>query len=514
MKRFIRMLAALTLAMLLPLCAVAEDAKPLLDPNDPHIFTMFADWTWLEYDTFEGGITQDWMREQTGITIDLTRTADAEQLNLMIASGDLPDLIACSAIGKVSKLSDSDLCWPFQELIDQYVPEWQIPEVEKKLNAYFSQDGQYYMLKNEFNTVEQLENAKNIAPSFELFHMRQDIYEALGSPPLKNKQDFFALLEMVKQQYPDMVPLTLSLRGYQGAIASLVGYDAYMPKDADGNLVYMFSSPGWRDMMLTLNEMYRAGYIQADNLAFTSDEQTFQNLYAGKAFMVTHYSGNDEQIFTAKLKAAVPEGRIEQVPLPEGWNLTIPVSGWASMFITKNCSDPGRAIKMLYWAKQYENSISLCNGVKGVDWDFDEAGNIIALERRLKAFEDGTATELYKQMAYLMSADNFIVINNGYYATATPQTRAIFDEAVKRARWSNAVDLAAPKSGTDAKFQYDDLTNLDSEYFGRLCTAASEEEFNQVFDELMETANKAGLQEVNAYMTQTYRDVCELLGTN
>lgn len=515
MKRtVIKALAALlvcTLAM--PLWGFAEDAAPLLDPNDPHTFTMFADWSWLEYDTFEGGIIQDWMREQTGITIDLTRAADAEQLSLMIASGDLPDLIAVSSIGKVSKLSDSDLCWPLQELIDKYVPEWEISDVEKKLNGYFSEDGNFYMLKNEFNTIEEIKAGSGIAPSFENFHMRQDIYEELGSPKLETKEDLYALLEMVKEKYPDMVPLTLNPRGYRAAIAQLVGFDPYMPTDADGNFVFPFSAPGWRDMMVTINEMYRKGYIKAENFAFDGDEQTFQNLYAGKAFMVTHYSGNDEQTFTAKLQAAVPGARVEQVPLFDGWKPTLEVGGWAAMFITKNCSDPERAIKMLYWAKQHENSISLGNGVQGIDWDFDESGSVIALERRLKSLEEGNTADLYKQMAFPMSADNFMVVNNGYYATATPQTRAIFDDATARANWSNAVTLAYPKSGTDVKIQYDDLSTMDTEYFAKLGTAGTEEDFNRIFDEMMEIANKVGLQEVNAYMTKAYHDVCELLGT-
>lgn len=514
MKRFSKVLSlVLALMLLAPAFALAEAAEPILDPNDPYTFSMFADWSWLEYDTFEGGIIQDWMREQTGVTIDLTRASDGEQLNLMISSGDLPDLIACSSSLKVSKLSDPDLCWPIGELIEKYVPQWQIPEVEQKLNAYFSQDGQYYMLKNEFNTVEELQNAKGIAPSFETFHMRQDIYEALGSPKLETKEDFFALMALVKEKYPDMVPLTLNPRGYQGALASLVGYDAYLPTDENANFVYEFSAPGFRDMMLVINELYRAGYITEENFAYAGDEQTFQNLYAGKAFMVTHYNGNDEQTFTGKMQASVPGARMEQVPLLEGWHLTIPVSGWASLFITKNCSDPERAIKMLYWAKQYENSISLGNGVKGLDWDFDDSGSVIALDRRLKTYEEGTMTEVYKQMAFPLSADNFIVVNNGYYASATPQTRAIFDESVKRANWSNAVNLAYPKSGTDVQYKYDDLNSLGSEYWGKLCTAASEEEFNRLFDEMLEIAKTSGLEEVNAYMTQAYKDVCELLGS-
>ncbi|MCL2867126.1 MAG: hypothetical protein FWF47_05115, partial [Clostridia bacterium] len=155
----------------------------------------------------------------------------------------------------------------------------------------------------------------------------------------------------------------------------------------------------------------------------------------------------------------------------------------------------------------------LGNGVKGIDWDFDEVGSIIALDRRLQSYEDGTTTELYKQMAFPMSADDFIVVNNGYYATATPQTRAIFDESVKRANWSNALELSYPLSGTEIRIQYNELGDIEDEYFSKLCIAATDEEFEAIFAEMMAEAEKAGLQEVNAYMAQAYADVCELLGS-
>ncbi len=509
MKRLFTLILLASM-LLTALSAPAEEVN-LLDPKDPHTFDFFVDWTWMDFDTFEGGIVQDWMREQTGITLNMMKASDSEQLNLLIASGDLPDLIACSSTAKVTTLSDPDLTWPLQELIDKYIPQWQVPEVEKKLNAYFSQDGQYYMLKNEFNTAEEVKAATNLGTNFGQFHMRQDIYEALGSPKLETKDDFFALMALVREKYPDMQPIVFNPREYS-AFGSLVGYDTVRPMDENGNLVLYMSDPKYREMLKAINELYRMGYISQENFAYNDEEQAFQNFYAGNVFMVTYFAGNDEQRFTAKVSAAVPGAKVVQVPLLEKWAYTIPISGWAALFITKDCDDPERAIKLLYWAKQKDNSISLTYGVKGIDWDYDAEGNVSILERRQKAVEAGTAALDYREMAFPLSADDYVTIYNGFYAAATPETRAIFDEVVKRANISNAISLSYPKAGTDIEFVYNDLMSLGEEYFPRICMAASEEEFAALYDELLQVAMENGLADVNAYLTQTYADVKVLLG--
>ena len=282
--------------------------------------------------------------------------------------------------------------------------------------------------------------------------------------------------------------------------------------DDDGNLVMHLSDPDYKAMLKVMNELYLAGYINQENFAYNDEEQAFQNFYAGNVFMVSYFAGNDEQRFTAKLQAAVPGAKVVQVPLMEKWTYTIPVSGWAAQFITKDCDDPERAIKMLYWAKQKDNSISLTYGVKGIDWDYDEIGNIKILERRQKSADAGTVAQDYKEMGFPLSADDYITIYNAFYAAATPETRAIFDEVVKRATISNAISLAMPKSGSEEQFIYSDLESLATEYFPRLCMAESPEAFDALYDEMMQVAVDNGLEEVNAYLTKTYNDVKELLG--
>ena len=82
--------------------------------------------------------------------------------------------------------------------------------------------------------------------------------------------------------------------------------------------------------------------------------------------MVTFFAGNDEQTFQAKIREVVPDAEVVQVPLLEKWAFTVPVSGWASMFITRSCKNPEAAIKMLYWAKQRDNSLALTYGASAV----------------------------------------------------------------------------------------------------------------------------------------------------
>ena len=508
MKKTLAMLLALAL-LLTPLAAFAE-GQPLLDPNDPYTLHLFVDWTWMEYDTFEGGRCQDYLREMTGITVEMDKAGDSERLNMLIASGDLPDMIACSSSSKISRLSDPDLCYPLQELIDLYVPEWEISDVEKNINAYFSTDGNFYMLKNEYNTAEEIKNASNLGINFGQFLVRDDLYEALGRPEVKTKEDFFALMALVRETYPDMQPLVFNPREYS-AFGSLVGYDVTRPTK-EGKLVMSISDPTYRDMLLAINELYREGYISMENFSYNSDEQTFQNLYAGNVFMVTHFAGNDEKAFTARLQANLPEASIEQMPLLDNFKYTMPVSGWAACFITRDCSDPERAIKLLYWAKQQENATSLIYGYPGIDWEYDEIGNIKTLDRYNQSLENGTEVTDYRELAFPLSASNYITIYNGYYAEASERTRAIFDDAVSRTTFSNAIDLAYPKADTDLSYVYDDISSLSSEYFSKLCTADSEETFDALWDEMITEAERIGLAEVDEYLSTTYAEVCELLG--
>ena len=60
--------------------------------DEPVTLDLYLDFTWFPTDSWTG-IIPETLTENGGVTFDVTRSADDSQLGLMIASGDLPDVI-------------------------------------------------------------------------------------------------------------------------------------------------------------------------------------------------------------------------------------------------------------------------------------------------------------------------------------------------------------------------------------------------------------------------------------
>lgn len=88
---------------------------------------LYIDFTWYPTDSWSG-IIPETLTEKGGVAFDVTRSADDSQLGLMIASGDLPDVIFTS--NEIDRLCDSGLCYSYDELIEQYGVDWE-PSAER-----------------------------------------------------------------------------------------------------------------------------------------------------------------------------------------------------------------------------------------------------------------------------------------------------------------------------------------------------------------------------------------------
>ena len=490
--------------------AGARGALP--SPDHPVTFSFFADVTWLEFDSLDG-IIPDEVTRLTGISFDFTKATDNEQLVLMMSAGDLPDLVMTGSAVRQSMLSDPQFSFSYNELIERYAPDWEIPEVEQKLNAYFSQDGYFYMLRNIFNTVEEIQAFDRIGPNFGQLHFRQDIHQALGSPEVVDKDSLFALLTMVQQEFPDMTPLVYNPRETRG-FGQFVGFDPLFPRDEFGNRSHRISDPTFRDFARMFFEMHQLGFFTTENVTYTSDEQVFQGIITGDTFMVSHFAGNDDQRFTGYVRTTNPEASFVQMPLTPAWNQTIGVSGWAGLFITRSNHDPEAAINLVRWAKEPHNQIITMLGVEGYDWEHAADGTFVTLPRYNAAVEAGRLGADYRQLAFLLSATDYIREGIMFYAVATPDTQSVFRDAVSRANWSNSINLAVPMAGTDEQIMITNLNALDVEFFARLITAPDLATFEQIFDEMLDEAYAIGITQVNETLTRLYGEVNELLGVN
>lgn len=481
------------------------------DPNKKVKLSLFAGVTWLGFDTANGIIPQE-IERNTGVSFDLTKATDSEQLSLMIASQELPDLVMTASQARIRELSDSDLCYPLEELIEKYCPDWEIPEATQKLNSSFSGDGKYYVLLNYYNTVEEIkQRAAAPGPYFNQFHVRGDLYEELGSPNVHDEESFFALMAQAKQKYPDLQPMVFLGRNPY-AFANLVGLDIEFPTDAQGNSVHILSDPGYKEFARVINRAYREGYIMEENFSYTEDDQTYSHIAAGKVFMTTHYAGNDDQVLTSLARQSDPNASFIQMMPMDQFKATQDVSGWAGLFIPRSCKDPETAIKLLRWAKEPDNQNITMLGVKGTDWDYDADGALILLDRYNKTLEEGNIDAVYNPMHFVLSASDYITESAMFYAAATERTREVYRAVWPKLNFTNIGALRMPPAGSDERVISGKLGDLESEYFPKLGTAKTPEEFEAIYAELMQQAESIGIAAYNKYVSGRYQELSEQLG--
>lgn len=512
MKRILTALLSLMLVLAMIVPAGAENLVTWPEQPEEITLTLFADFTWLSYDNLDGIIPQ-WIKDQTGITVEMTKATDSNQLVLMVASGEIPyDLVVTDNDTLFREMSDTSMCYPYDELIAQYVPNWEVPVVEQRLNGQYAQDGHYYMLKNNFDTIEKLRTTAGYAVNTDGFYFRRDIFDTLGIE--KVPTDFDGVMNMlgaVNEKYPSMTPMVFLARNY-GAFASFAGLDTAFPTDENGNLVHKLSDPHMKDFYASINKMYRAGYISAENFAFNSDEQMFQYMTDGTGFMFAGF-GLDEPSFDRFAKSNNPDASIQMMPLMDNYAHTFNVSGWAGCYITKTCKNPEAAIKLIGWIKDGDNTYSARAGVKDVDWTWDENGKFILLDRYKETAAATDVDVAYNTgVCFLLNASGFIVENAVTYTNASENVRAICDDAVARSSFSNLVGLASPESNSDEAIIKGNLNDLEIEYFPIVCMSATEEEFEANYAKLMAEAEKIGIAQYNTWLSAKYAELCESFG--
>ncbi|HJC22082.1 MAG TPA: hypothetical protein H9761_00055 [Candidatus Eisenbergiella merdavium] len=292
---------------------------------------LFCDEIWWPYDEWSGRIP-DIVTEKFGIRFEVTVPSDVNQLNMMIASGDLGDLV-CS--GKFTRLSDSNICYNLDELAEQYDMDLNIHSVMRFVNT--ADDGNLYTQMVGYSPDSVLKDWDKVVYEQVGMVIRSDIYEELGSPALNNLDDFTALLGMVKENYPDMVPFAYNYSFTNDYIKILCGAtpneDGFI--DVDGQAVPFILDPGFEKYYEVMNDWYLKGYMTDENFAWSGTEDE-ELLISGKLFADSYYS-NAEDVLNGRLEQAGADFRVQMLidmtTGQEGAHWTQGTAGWRGLFI-------------------------------------------------------------------------------------------------------------------------------------------------------------------------------------
>lgn len=495
--------------------ATNDDTTDKDAPKEVVELDCFINFTWYTNEEFKGKIP-DKITEMTGVTLNSTKAAEDKQLGLMIASGELPDLVFTST--ELSRLSNPDISYSYNELIDKgYMPNFD-PGAERIMNAKsFSNDDNYYTILSAFGTTDDWKASPDAIYSGPGLHIRQDLYEEMGSPKLETVDDFSNLMKSVKTEYPDMTPFIFNpfwrFTPFKVAfgVVSDGRYGYYY--DNNGNVEFGIRSENYLDFLKYANSLYKDGIVSADNFAIKNESDVNGEFSGGRAFSVTWTS---QAVINSNLKLTqnfpdAQAGLVIGLTSPNEPTLVQSKIGWAGVFVTKNCKDADAAGKLVDYLYSEDGRRLTCYGIEGEDWSEDENGNVVFTEEIIdirsndiprwesewnKGFYFGKQLEENIAFGILANSDpnkiNKTVIEcSDYY-------KGILDINPK-------LKLILPKEDTDEKVIYDKLVKLINDEEAKIIMSENDEDFMNNYNNLINIADNVGMKDLEAFLTEQYQ---------
>lgn len=500
----------------------AEDGTPIISFFDKNSGTR----------TFDDPVALELMN-RTGVTINLiSPTGDpAEKLSLMLAGQDYPDIVLMDR--------GSDIVNQYIEagaLIDlsQY---WdKLPNVVEMygdtLNKTRYTDGGNYYLSNWYGYDPDPSNG---------FIMRYDIMIELVGQERADSDEPFTFSEMVeilkqfKEKYPEMngqesVALTMgepsNNDSLNGVFSGMYGMKTYYV-DESGNLHYKVSHPDYLNAIHDMNTLYREGLLDKE---WTSNNQELRNqkLSQGNVF---GYLGSywDPDAASAALMQTSGNENAEYLAykvIPDGFDPDATTLcgrsslGWDAIGITTNCKNLEAALAFVDYCASQEGQDLLLWGIEGQDWEF----------------VDGVRTPIGDIMErYTADPTNTVndtgitkwtwFVKNSRHADDDTASRIFWNETdrstdfayknLTNTYWDTAeFDGLVPTGNSPDALKAQKVQDIINQAYPNMVNAATVEECDAVYEQMMSDLEAAGMADVEAVMTETYNERMELWGAS
>ncbi|SDX46401.1 extracellular solute-binding protein [Paenibacillus sp. CF384] len=344
--------------------------------EEPLTFSYFGNYDWWGLDSWGSDMISKWITDKKGVTVKEVATGGASQakLNTMIASNELPDLILMDRGPGVERLRAAGALVPLDEYLDKY-PNFKQYVGDATLNLLRSSDGKLYQLPNYYTSTPNGNSG---------WLIEKKIYKELGSPALDTFDDLHAYLKLVKDKYPNVIPLEIDTSGWghrmiytgfkENNPPMLVDHSVYVDGDA---LKPVWGDPAYAEALKYTSMLFREKLISQDALTQTGDQLSEKLINGRVAVIAAGDAANLGRSPDEELKKKDPEdgymaiwpihkaGLDKTKIMPNNWNSL----GWNVNVITKNAKDPEAIFRFLDWMTSPEGQQVVWFGPQGVLWD-------------------------------------------------------------------------------------------------------------------------------------------------
>ena len=293
-------------------------------------------------------------------------TEVGQAFNLMMASGEIADIVCYTSKAEFSKYGASGAFLPLNDLIEQYAPNIQktfeeLPEVRKMATSL---DGNIYFIPYiPDGEVSQV------------WYMRQDWLDKLGLQRPRTTDEFYQVLKAFREQDPngngqqDEIPLFAGGgKDSFNTIVPLWGANCWWTFDDNHNVVYGPAQPEYKAAYIDLAKWYAEKLIDPE--IFTRGSTALSKLLGDNLGGSVHAWAGSTALYNDTLKDAIPgfDWRVIAPPGEKGSSARVKATenGWAISSAAKN---PETLIKYFdFWYS--EEGRRLANfGIEGEHYD-------------------------------------------------------------------------------------------------------------------------------------------------
>jgi len=388
MKRFVPLLTLFCALGLLPAWAQTPEPieLPIADGLGVSYFVQMSGSAAVSLTSYDQMSAYEVLQERTGIDLNFvhpTPGGEQERFNLMVASGDLPDVIEWNWLqypgGPERALRDGVII-PLNDLIARYAPNLQRildenPEVRRQVTTA---DGTVYAFP-----------FLRLAPEVLVFYgpmIRRDWLDALGLEMPQTIDDWTAALRAFKEGDPngngeaDETPL--SVEDLRDLYTFLSAYTMTFSQNPPGfyrvgdEVRFAPLEPAYRDFLEVMRTWYAEGLLDP---AFPSvdDDELEERMGNGLIGATSAFVGGGLGKFTQLAEGQVPGFRLVAAPFPQDasgdsyntWYEANKLFNGYGAAISSQAENLPEIVKFLDYGYSEEGALTLNFGQEGVSYE-------------------------------------------------------------------------------------------------------------------------------------------------
>lgn len=498
--------------------------------KEPLEISIFGNYEWYTMPKWGADPMTKWVQDNKKITIKEIPNGgnNAQKLNTMIASGELPDIVWGERGADVERLREAGLLVPLDDYLDKYpnLKKWLDPVA---LNMLRSPDGKLYQFPNWY-TNRPNGNAGWV--------VNKKIYEELGSPKLETTDDLYNYLKMVKEKYPNVIPLETDLAAEGHGLSQI--YSAFKENNLSAERYYavpvgdkmesIYNDEAFRESVVYTAKLFREGLITQDAMTQTRD-QVQEKLVSGR---VAVYASGNPTVFAMEADVALrkkdpndgyfmiwpiyKEGLDKNKIYPGTYNKL----GWNAAVITTSAKNPEAVFAFLDWWTGPEGMVLQYYGVEGEYWQgWQEDGTT-------PIFTEKYVTQRDQLAEYQKSTDPFQWVGNTVYLD---DMKGKYEETLKeedrnwatywqyKITWKTQGDYTEfvnmhPMPDTEEGIAFQRVKDIWLKARPQSMYAKTDEEALAILDKAHEDSMKAGFQKVLDYYTMKWEENKAMINRN